>query len=118
METGSRNPVAQVCDHIVQVTSGSVGSASRKTSGRSIRWLITETPDGDEDVVMAMAATTDSEADVAIRTTMNVWMAGTETETATVFISVSHASFDVGGRYDLSVIQLGEPGQHCVELAN
>ena len=37
--------MARVCDHVVQVTSGSVDSASWKTSGRNIRWLITETPD-------------------------------------------------------------------------
>ena len=49
-------------DHVVQVTNGTVDSASRKTSGRNnIRWVITETPDGDEDLVMTMAAPTGGE---------------------------------------------------------
>ena len=56
-------------DHVEQVTNDTVDSASRKTSGHNIRWVITETPNGDEDVVMTMAATTDSEADAAVGST-------------------------------------------------
>ena len=56
-------------DHVVQVTNDTVDSASRKTSGHNIRWVITETPGGDEDVVMTMAATTDSEADAVVGST-------------------------------------------------
>ena len=38
--------------------------------------------------------------------------------TATVFISVSHNWFDIGGHYDLSIIDLGTVTRHCVDIAN
>ena len=38
--------------------------------------------------------------------------------TATVFISVSHGWFDIGGHYDLSIIDLGTVTRHCVDIDN
>ena len=56
-------------DHIVQVTNGTVDSASRKTSGRNIRWVITETPDGDKDIVVSVSAATGYSTRSAVSTT-------------------------------------------------
>ena len=38
--------------------------------------------------------------------------------TAPVFKSVSHSWFDIGGRYDLSIIDIGTATRHCVDIDN
>lgn len=38
--------------------------------------------------------------------------------TSDVFISVSHGWFDIGGRYDLTIIDLCTVPRHCVDMDN
>ena len=55
-------------DHVLTVTNGEVTGASRKTQGSNLRWVITLQPDGNDDVTIALPATTDCAASGAVCT--------------------------------------------------
>ena len=57
-----------VRDHAFTVTDGSVSNVRRLEPGKNVKWEITVTPSSDEDVTIALNATTDCSAEGAICT--------------------------------------------------
>ena len=50
---------AALRDHVIDAANGDVTQVSRTTQGSNIRWQLTVQPDGDDDVTISVAATTD-----------------------------------------------------------
>ena len=57
-----------VRDHAFTVTDGSLNNVRRLEAGKNVKWEITVTPSSDEDVTIALNATTDCSAEGAICT--------------------------------------------------